>query len=34
MKGIVLALLKALVEIFLAGLAKKCGCGECKQCAD
>lgn len=34
MKGIALALLKALVEIFLAGLAKKGGCGGCSPCAD
>lgn len=32
MKAIVLALLKALVEIFLAGLAKKGGDG-CSPCA-
>lgn len=34
MKGIVLALLQALVRIFLAGLAKEGGCGGCSPCAD
>ena len=33
MKEIVLALLKALVKILLAGLAKKGGCGGCSPCA-
>lgn len=34
MKDIVLSILKVIVSIFMAGLAKKCGCGECKPCAD
>lgn len=34
MKDIVMSILKVIVSIFLAGLASKTGCGECKPCAD
>ena len=34
MKDIVIAILKVIVSIFLAGLASKTGCGACRPCAD
>lgn len=34
MKDIVMAILKVIVSIFLAGLASKAGCGACRPCAD
>lgn len=34
MKDIVMAILKVIVSIFLAGLASKTGCGACRPCAD